>query len=368
MTTCRVRTVLCSLLLLIHLAAGACAGLVDEHSWSATSPNGRFILVMTLGEDFVEELKKQGYEDNDRGIDLRREYPECGVYANDGSTVPLWTLPYYEQVYGAYITNDGAHVLLAQEETKHTISNIPVGGYLYFHHRDGTHQSFPEHAVGWGWGIKRLLIDQILGIKVDGWTAWISTEFEPVGNIYTIDTDKGESYVFDIATGQIIRSSSLWNKILTVFFAAVPLTVYFMLRRKPQRLQPSRSLRRFSLRALLVLMSASCVWLWLATVSWPLAVAVILAPLIGGGIARVWSRRPRAWITGTLLAIYGFVWGLFLWAILIEPLMWEARRESLYACFLPAFAAMGLFGGAILGGVLERRVAAFTKQTGDQLP
>lgn len=186
--------------------------------------------------------------------------------------------------------------------------------------------------------------------------------------MYTVTTNQGDSYTFDITTGQIICSSSLWNKALAAFFVAVPLIVYFLIRRNPELSKPSQSLKRFSLRWLLVLMTVGCVWLWLATVNWPLAIAIIVAPLIGGGIARIWSRRPRAWLTGTLLAIYGFVGGLCLWTIFIEPLMWQSNRGQPFMTLLLLLAIVGLVGGAILGGVLERRAVAFTKQTAAQLP
>jgi hypothetical protein len=338
-------------LLIVASSPSLLAGLVDEHSWSEESANGKFLLVMTLTEDWVQKLKKQGYSDNDRQIEIRRKYPECGIYRNDGSVVPLWTLPYEIQLFTAYISNDGKHVLLAVEETDHTSSNIAWGAQLCFYHHDGTIQSWAERELTWGWGLKFVLYN-LLDIYQEVWT---DVRFKPSDNTYSITTDTGQSFVFDITTGQMISSSSLWNKGLVAFFVAVPLCIYFILRQDPGE-ATTRSLMRFSVKRLLVAMTVVGMWFWLLTVNWVLAVAVIVPIAIGGGISRLCTRKPRAWITGTLLAIYGCVWGMFLWAILIEPIIWKSQRfNHPYIWLLPAFVTAGLIGGGIIAGILERR-------------
>jgi hypothetical protein len=130
-----------------------------------------------------------------------------------------------------------------------------------------------------------------------------------------------------------------------------------MLRQGNGQTAAKRSLMRFSVKKLLVAMTLVGVWFWLATVNWVLATAIVISIACGGGIARLCSGKPRAWITGTLLAIYGCVWGMFLWAIFIEPIIWKAQRLMYpYIWFLPAFAVIGLIGGVIVAVILEKRI------------
>jgi hypothetical protein len=336
------------------------AGLIDEHSWSVVSPDGRYILVMVMPESLRIAIKKDfenyhpGEVYQEEGAELRNRYSECGMYANDGSTKPLWKIPWYIPAYDVYFSRNGEHVLIAQGYSIHSISNIPVGAQLFFHHQDGSHQAWIEQEVGWSWGLRFLFSKFVLDKSF--WYDFAS--FEQASDMYVMETNLQELFVFDITTGQMISSSSLWNKSLVAFFVAVPVCIYFILRRDRREPPTKHSLMRFSVKRLLVATTLVGMWFWLLTVNWVLAVAVIVPITFGGGRARLCSMKPRAWITGTLLAIYGCVWGMFLWAILIEPMIWQTQKENPYVWFLPVFAAVGLIGGAIIAGILERRSSA----------
>jgi hypothetical protein len=335
------------------------AGLIDEHSWSVVSPDGRYILVMLMPESLRIATKKDfetyhpGEVYQEEGAELRIMYPVCGVYANDGSTKLLWKIPWYIPAYEVYFSDDGEHVLIAQGDSIHMISNIPVGAQLFFHHQDGSHKAWPEQEVGWSWCLRFLFCRFILDEPF-----WYAGLFEHASETYIMETTLQETFVFDITTGQLTSSSSLWNKGIVAFFVTVPLCVYYMLRPDSGLAAAKRSYMQFSMRMLLVAMTLVGAWFWLVTVNWILAMAIIIPIAIGGGIARLCSRKPRAWITGTLLAIYGCVWGMFLWGFFIEPMIWETHRDEPYVWFLPAFAVIGLIGGAIIAGILERRTIA----------
>lgn len=349
---------ICYYLLILTTASSTSlfAGLIGAHSWSVVSPDGRYIVVMLMPESLRIATKKDfetyhpGEVYREQGAELRSMYSECGVYANDGSTKPLWKIPWYIPAYNVYFSRDGEHVSIVQGDSIHMISDIPVGAQLYFHHQNGSHQAWIEQEIGWSWGLRFLFCRFILDKPF-----WYNESLEQPSDTYVIETNLHETFVFDITTGQMISSSSLWNKGLIAFFVAVPLSIYFMLRREHGDASTKHSLMRFSVRKLLVAMTFVGVWFWLVTVNWVLAVAVIVPIAFGGGIARLCTKRPRAWITGTLLAIYGCVWGMFLWSIFIEPMIWQDKKDEPYVWLLPVFAVVGLIGGAIIAGILERR-------------
>jgi hypothetical protein len=332
-------------------------GLIDVHSWSEVSPDGKYILVMLLPESLRFTIQKDfetynpGEVYQEEGAELRSMYTECGVYANDGSAKLLWRIPWYVPAYYVYFSTNGKHVLIAQGYSFHSISDIPVRAQLYFHHEDGSHQAWVEHDIGWSWCLRVLFCKFVLDKSF-----WYDASPEQASGTYVIETNLQETFVFDITTGQISSSSSLWNKGLVTFFIAVPLCVYFMLHRYNSQEDAKRSFTRFSVKKLLVAMTLVGAWFWLITFNWVLAVAVIIAIVLGGGIARIFSGKLRAWMTGTLLAVYGCVWGMFLWAILIEPMIWEAQSEKLYVWLLLVFAVIGLIGGVIIAVILEKRI------------
>ena len=134
-------------------ALSARAGLIDVHSWSEVSPDGKYILVMLIPEALRIEIKKdfeqyhpdEQYEEE--GAELKEKYSESGVYANDGSTQPLWTVPWYIPAYDVFFSMDGEHILIAQGDSIHSISDLPQGAQLYFHHKGGSRQSYSEHDI-----------------------------------------------------------------------------------------------------------------------------------------------------------------------------------------------------------------------------
>src|SRR5262249_30424734 len=74
-------------------------------SYSVVTKDGRFVFVM-----LCPAAKAQ--DDFGKGAALRREYPSSGLYRNDGSRDPLWTVGWYApRVHPA---SDGVHLVAVQ--------------------------------------------------------------------------------------------------------------------------------------------------------------------------------------------------------------------------------------------------------------
>ena len=84
---------------LFYFAGGARADKIGPpESYKKTSADGTYVFVM-LAPD----------ADRDSGKELRETYKQSGLYKNDGSAKPLWTVDWYSRT--AFVANDGVHVV-----------------------------------------------------------------------------------------------------------------------------------------------------------------------------------------------------------------------------------------------------------------
>lgn len=75
-------------------------------TYSTPSPNEEYLFVMLAPPN---DDPAQNPDANEHAQMLRQKYRESGLYRNDGSTEPLWTVAGY--AYGVYPANDGIHVV-----------------------------------------------------------------------------------------------------------------------------------------------------------------------------------------------------------------------------------------------------------------
>lgn len=108
--------------LLIALTSGANAGITElyEWTWSKTSANGKYRLVVRYPDSIqqqIQNLNEWKVDPSDPAntaalSEIRRleaTYPLSGVYLNDGSTTPIWTLGEY--ITGGAVSPDGSKVV-----------------------------------------------------------------------------------------------------------------------------------------------------------------------------------------------------------------------------------------------------------------
>ena len=123
--------------------------------------------------------------------------------------------------YSVFFAPNGEHVLLAQTDPDHSISNIPPGAGLLFFHKDGSQQYWEEHDTTWGLFLKRRVL-RMLGAEKP-WIDWTITTDASHTGIVTVNTNQGEEFDFDFTTGGKVRTESVWNVGLAIFFVMIPL-------------------------------------------------------------------------------------------------------------------------------------------------
>src|SRR5947208_2104264 len=71
-------------------------------SYSVVTKDGRFVFVMLTTKDFVSV-------DSREGAALRGKYQRSGLYRNDGTVNPLWTVDWYS--WRVFPASDGVHLV-----------------------------------------------------------------------------------------------------------------------------------------------------------------------------------------------------------------------------------------------------------------
>ena len=122
------------------------------------------------------------------------KYPETGLYRNDGSTTPLWTLETVSFSINVWIPADGVH-FIAEGPWPHDRENFSDVALLFFDRGKliksyrvnelvAHPEDLPRSTSHYQWLNKFVLNDRV-------GKAWVTTL-------------NGEKYVFEISTGKII--------------------------------------------------------------------------------------------------------------------------------------------------------------------
>ena len=163
-------------------------------SWQTVSGDKNFVLVMISA--------KPAHEDGEVGSPeraIRMKYPQSGLYRNDGSITPLWTLPYWSywsEQREVYIAPDGRHVIFANNWN----SGFDLEGMATFYDQDGQLGRYTVPELTSCLYLKCLLRG--------GYPRRTSSVFDPDSLRYSVSTHHGERYVFDAGTGRLIEHSS----------------------------------------------------------------------------------------------------------------------------------------------------------------
>lgn len=90
------------LLILFAASASYGKGIFSPYTYTAASSNNKYVFVMIapVGEErnATEQMQK-----------IRAKYPKSGMYLNDGSVKPLWTVDWYS--FGVFVASDGIHLV-----------------------------------------------------------------------------------------------------------------------------------------------------------------------------------------------------------------------------------------------------------------
>lgn len=191
-------------------------------SYKEVAPGGQFVFVM-IAPSTVEVDVQRWNEAKAADIrEIRRVYNRSGMYRNDGSTKPLWTVDWY--AHSVDLFPDGVHL-------------IRHGPWAWL--RDARTPDLEVEAVSFfangqllrTYRVNELIDDPSRVRKSVSHYQWqedglVSGEFE-----YSISTLDGNRFVFDVRTGELITASrenrvSRWGWWLALCAVAVVAVVW----------------------------------------------------------------------------------------------------------------------------------------------
>ncbi|HEX8231501.1 MAG TPA: hypothetical protein VF826_19640 [Chloroflexia bacterium] len=161
------------------------------HDYTEVTANGQYILVM-LSDNARGEYNQTGFTGADE--DIRAKYPQAGLYKNDGSTTPLWTIDWYS--FGVELSSDGQHL-------------VQYGSWPWKGDYDELALAFHESG-------KPRTQYSVADLVTFPWTLpssvshyrWLKhSSFDDAKAQLHIETENGEKYVFDVRTGQVVSGT-----------------------------------------------------------------------------------------------------------------------------------------------------------------
>jgi hypothetical protein len=206
------RNVLLGILTLMLLALPSTAfadSPAPPRDYSVVTESGEFVFVMLAREE-LSAYNQVGFIRRDE--ELRQKYSQSGLYRNDGSSTPLWTVDWYS--FSVEISSDGRHLAKFG----------PWAGS----------GDYGELAIAFNEDAKEIAsyrVDQLVTIPFYPFLPhskshyeWLKTsEFDDKQGTLDIETMSGERYTFNIATGMPSNNLILpWPKCLN-FLALISL-------------------------------------------------------------------------------------------------------------------------------------------------
>lgn len=193
------------------------AGLIGPSSYYVVSPNGKYIFVMLAPANAKDDVGATATLPTGESANLRKVFPASGCY-RVGSKVPQWTVDWFD--YVCRISDNGNFLVrcnLFGDGDYGTTGQLSWGVKFYRAGRE----------------IKSYNVDELVAFPflmpytTSGWHyMWIDDESEDNlqirGNTFTLRTSTGESYKYDIRTGELIESFRLWPTVLQVAWALLP--------------------------------------------------------------------------------------------------------------------------------------------------
>jgi hypothetical protein len=172
------------------------------NSYKKVSPDGKYLLVMiSPAEGFPHGT---GAEES-RAI--RQTYPQSGLYPNDGSITPVWTIKRWSYKDSVYLASDNIHLVLRPAWPLESPDDAVISFYASGH-------LVRAYSM-------RELIDNPLRFKNKENNRIPSNSWEESERIdnsrmeYEVTTKDGGRFVFDVRTGQIVSESRYrdWSRI-----------------------------------------------------------------------------------------------------------------------------------------------------------
>jgi hypothetical protein len=183
-------------LLAAILTAGVCStaaratGWPFPHTHETPTSNGKYVFVMitpmTAPWQKVEDVRA-----------LRAKYPRSGLYWNDGSGKPVWTVGWY--TYHVIPASDGIHLIDTGWNMHRSVPYSQATAVAFY----------AEGRLIRSYSVSDLVdVPKWLYSEGSDFVSWSRNgEFDESRMQYSLDTVDGNHFVFDVRTGEILSSS-----------------------------------------------------------------------------------------------------------------------------------------------------------------
>jgi len=241
-----------------------------------------------------------------QGARLRDKYRDSGLYRNDGSSRPLWPIPFIDGRWPAHVAPDGRCGVFDADRCS-------LGWHAVTIFVDGRHV-----VTHWKHNLISCYYSKKLVAMLCDWrdVEPLRGELDHEKRTYTITTEQGEVFVLDVTNGQLLRHSSRWPCYIVSFVLLMPTAVVLIwyrdgmhslisqAGRNLSRHETSRSLKstctRFSLRSVLGGITLLCVVLAVRKLV-VLGVFLGAAATFAGAVAIFVRRSFRSFLIGSVL-------------------------------------------------------------------
>jgi hypothetical protein len=189
------------------------------YSYLTYSPDGQFVFVM-IGRYSAEEEPTHYIGNKNTEIKaIRDKWTVSGIYRNDGSVTPLWTVNWYS--YHVDVPSDGEHVVRYRSGI---LDNDPASALEFYRH---------------GELIASYELSQLVSfpVLIDHNVWFLKSELSDDSQTVAVETQSGERYVFDVQTGEMISRFRPLHYAFMVFIALCALGGFWLVRRLRGRIR-----------------------------------------------------------------------------------------------------------------------------------
>lgn len=231
------------------LIEDAFAGLSMPESRAIHSPNGQFLLVLLTpkqdrGSRAYSQLLNLSWPElhmtESNALLFTQElleatYPQSGLYRNDGSTSLLWPLNYQSTTKDIFVCDDAVHMIVAFLNWSNENAS-DRGNALEFYRNGQLLAAYQEDDLLSAYAA-RIIACRLTGSELP---TCASATLDEKAKTFSLTTDWGDSFQFDITSGRMIQSKQspvTWIPWLMTLTVAVPAGMWFYHNRSKSKIR-----------------------------------------------------------------------------------------------------------------------------------